>query len=82
MEDIIIIDKRIGGETATDKIIEIDKIIEEMTPDKNIERGLRVGIDQEIIVMTVLEVEIEIEAEMDGVVIPLVLRIFIYYQFI
>ena len=64
MRDIITIDKTIGGEIATDKTIEIDKIIEEVTPDK--ETGVKVGIDQEIIAMTVQEVEIEIETEMDG----------------
>ena len=37
-----------------------------MTPDKDIETGVKVGIDQEIIVMTELEVEIEIEIETDG----------------
>ena len=37
-----------------------------MTPDKDIEAGVKVGMDQEIIVMTVLEVEIEIETEMAG----------------
>ena len=45
------------GERATDKTIEIDKMIEEMTPDKDTEIGVKVGIDQELIVMTVLEVE-------------------------
>ena len=49
--DGITIDKTIG-EIATDKTIEIGKIIGEMTPDKYIEAGVKVGIDQEIIVMT------------------------------
>ena len=65
MKDEITIGKTIGGEIATDKTIEIDKIIEQTTPDKHIETGVKVGIDQEIIVMTVLEVEIEIEIETD-----------------
>ena len=39
------IDKTVEGETATDKTIETDKIIEEMIPDRDIEIGLRVGID-------------------------------------
>ena len=63
MKDEITIGRTIG-ETATDKTIEIDKIIEEMTPDT--ETGVKVGIDQEIIVMAVLEVETEIETETDG----------------
>ena len=54
MKDIITIDKTIGGEIATDKTIKVDKIVEEMTPDKDIETGVKVGIDQEITVMTVL----------------------------
>ena len=37
-----------------------------MTLDKDMQTGVKVGIDQEIIVMTVLEVEIEIETETDG----------------
>ena len=63
MKDEITIDKTIGGEINTDKTIEIGKIIEEMTPDKDTETGVKVGIDQEIIVMTVLEVETEIETD-------------------
>ena len=65
MRDVITIDKTIGGEIATDKTTEIGKIIGEMTPGKDIETGVKVGIDQEIIVMTVLEGEIGIETEMD-----------------
>ena len=63
MRDIITIDRTIGGEMATDKTIEIDKIIGEMTPEK--ETGAKVGIDQEIIVMTAPEVETGTETEMD-----------------
>ena len=63
MIDEIIIDETVGGEIATDKTIEIDKIIEEMTPDKDTGIGMEVGIDQEITVETVLEVEIEIETD-------------------
>ena len=48
---------------ATDKTIEIDKIIERMTLDKEIR--VKVGIDQEIMVMTVPEVVIGIETETD-----------------
>ena len=35
MKDEITIDKTVGGEIATDKTIEIGKIIEEMTPDRD-----------------------------------------------
>ena len=63
MKDEITIDKTIGGDIATDKTIEIDKVIEKMTPDKDTETGVKVGIDQEIIVMTVLEVETETETD-------------------
>ena len=66
MKAEITIDKTIGGEIATDKTIEIDKIIEEMTPDQDTEMGVKVGRDQEIIVMTGLEVETEVETEMGG----------------
>ena len=34
-----------------------------MTPDKDTETGVKVEIDQEIIVMTVLEIETEVETE-------------------
>ena len=61
MKDEITIDRTLGGEIATDKTIETDKNIEEMTPDK--ETGVKVGTDQEIIIMTVLEVETGIETE-------------------
>ena len=60
MKDGPIIDQTIG-EKISDKKIEIDKIIEEMTPDKDTGIGVRAEIDQEIIIVTVLEVEIEIE---------------------
>ena len=64
MKDAISTDRTIGREITIDKTIEIDKIIEEMTLDK--ETGVRVEIDWEIIVMTVLEVEKEVETEIDG----------------
>ena len=60
---LITIDRTIGGEIAKDKTIEIDKIIEGMTLDK--ETGVKVGIGQEIIVMTVPKVETGIETETD-----------------
>ena len=62
MKDKITIDRTIG-EIATDKTIEINKIIEEMTSDKDTETGVKVGIDQELTVGTVLEVETEVETE-------------------
>ena len=64
MKDIIALDWTIGGEIAIDKTIEIDKIIEGMTQDK--ETGVKVGTDQGITAITVLEVEMEIETETDG----------------
>ena len=48
MKDKITIDMTIEGETAIDKTMEIDKIIEEMIPDKDIATGVKVGIDQEL----------------------------------
>ena len=64
MRDVITIDRTIGGEIAIDKIIEVGKIIEGRTLDN--EKEVKVGIGQEIIVMTVPEVETGIETEMDG----------------
>ena len=37
MKDNLTIGKTVGGETATDKTIETGKIIEEMTPDRDID---------------------------------------------
>ena len=59
MKDKLTIDKTVGEETATDKTIEIGKIIEEMTPDKDSEIGVKVGTDQGHIVATEVETEIE-----------------------
>ena len=61
MKDELTIDKTVGKETATDKTIEIGKIIEEMTPDKDTEIGVKVGTDQGHIVM----IEVQTEIEMD-----------------
>ena len=36
VKDDLTIDKMVEGETATDKTIETGKIIEEMTPDRDI----------------------------------------------
>ena len=66
IKDIIITDKTIGEGIATERTVEIDKIIEEMTPDKDTETGMKVGTDQEIIAMIGLEAETEIDIEMDG----------------
>ena len=63
MRDAVTTDRIIEGEITIDKSIEIDKIIEEMTLDK--EKGVRVEIDWEIIVMTAPGVEKEVEIEMD-----------------
>ena len=62
MKDGIPVGKTIG-QTITDMTIETDKIIEEMTPNRGIGIGVRVEIDQEIIVATILGVEIEIEID-------------------
>ena len=66
MRDRTITDKTIG-ETIIDKRIEgitkIDKIIEEMTPNRGIGIGVRVEKDQEITIVTILEVEIEVETD-------------------
>ena len=43
MRDVITTDRTIGGEIAIDKTIEIDRIIEGMTLDK--ETGVKIGID-------------------------------------
>ena len=62
IKDKLTRDKTVGGETATDKAIEIGRIIEEVTPDKDTEIGVRVGIDQGHTVA--IEVETEIEKDM------------------
>ena len=61
MKDDLTLDKTVGGETATDETIETGKIIEEMTPDRDIEIEVRVGIDQGHI----MAIEVEREIEMD-----------------
>ena len=69
MTDRAITGKTIG-ETIIDKTIEetieIDKIIEEMTPNRGMGTGARVERDQEITVVTILEVEMEIEMDRDN----------------
>ena len=49
MKDIIITDQRKEGEAIIGKTIETDKTIEVMTLDRDMEIGVRVGIDPEII---------------------------------
>ena len=64
MIDRIITNKTIG-EIITDKTIEgttkIDKILEQMTPNRDMGIRVRAEIDKEVTVVTILEVEIEIE---------------------
>ena len=50
-------------EIVTDKTTETDKITEEMIPDRGIGTEVRIGIDQETIVVTMPGVEIEIERD-------------------
>ena len=61
MKDELLIDKTVE-ETATDKTIETGNIIEERTPDRDIEIGVRVGIDQGHVVV----IEVDTEIKMDG----------------
>ena len=63
MKDIIITDQITEGETIIGKTVETDKPIEVMTLDRDMEIGVRVGIDPEIIVVTEPEVGIEVETE-------------------
>ena len=65
MKDVIIIDQITEGETIAGKTVETDKTIEVMTPDRDMEIEVRVGIDPEIIVVTEPEVGIGVETEMD-----------------
>ena len=64
MTGIVITDLIIGVEGTTDKTIKVDKIIEVMTLDRDIEIGVKIGIGPETIVMTEAEVETEVETEM------------------
>ena len=63
MKDAITTDQTTEGETTIGKAVETDKIIEVMTLDKDMEIGVKVGIDPEIIVVTEPEVGIEVETE-------------------
>ena len=64
MTGIVITDPIIGVDIATDKTIEVDKTIEIMTLDRDIDKGVKVGIGQETIVMTETEVKTEAQTEM------------------
>ena len=64
MRDAVATDRTIGGEITIDKTTEVVKTIEGMIIDKG--TRMKVEIDQEIIVMTVPEVEKEVEIETDG----------------
>ena len=65
MTDVVITDLITGIEATTDKTIELDKIIEIMTLDRDIEIGMKAEIGLETIVMTEIEAETEVEIEMD-----------------
>ena len=65
MTDMVITDLIIGIEATTDKKTELDKIIEIMTLDRDIEIGVKVEIVLKTIVMTEIEAETEVETEMD-----------------
>ena len=64
MMDKVITDLIIDIEATTDKTIELDKIIEIMTLDRDIEIGVKVEIGLETIVMTEIEAETEVGIEM------------------
>ena len=59
MKDIIT-----EGEKITGKTVETDKTLEVMTPDRDMEIDVRVGIDLEIIAVIEPEVWIEVKTEM------------------
>ena len=65
MTDVVITDPTTGIEASTDKTIELDKIIEIMTLDRNIEIGVKVEIGLGTIVMTETGAETEVETEME-----------------
>ena len=64
MTGVVITDLTTGIEVTTDKTIEIDKTIEVMTLDRDMEIVVKVGIGPETIVMTETEVETEAKTEM------------------
>ena len=64
MKDAITTDQTTEGETTIGKTVETDKVIEVITLDRDMEMGVKVGIDPEIIVVTEPEVGIEVDTEM------------------
>ena len=65
MMGIITIDLITGAEATIGKTAEIDKIIEVMTLDRDMETEVNVGIGPEIIAVTEPGAETEVETEMD-----------------
>ena len=63
MIDVVITNPIIDIEATTDKTIELDKIIEIMTLDGDIEIGVRVEIGLETIVMAEIEAGTEVGIE-------------------
>ena len=63
MKDTITTDQTTEGETTIGKTMETDKIIEVMTLDRDMEIGVKVERDPEIILVTEPEVGIEVETE-------------------
>ena len=64
MIDVVITGPITDIEVTTDKTIELDKIIEIMALDRDIEIGVRVEIDLETKVMIEIEAETEVGIEM------------------
>ena len=64
MIDMAITDLIIDIEATTDKTIEIDRIIDIMTLDRDIEIGVRVETGLETIVIIEIEAETEVGIEM------------------
>ena len=64
MIDMVVTDLITGIEATTEKTIELDKIIEIMTLDRDIEKGVKVEMGLETIVMIEIEAETEVGIEM------------------
>ena len=62
---MVIIDLIIGIEATTDKTIELDKIIEIMTIDRDIKIAVKVETGLETILMTEIEAEAEVDIKMN-----------------
>ena len=65
MMGTITIDLITGVEATIGKTTETDKIVGVMTLDRDMEMGVKVGIDPEIIAVTEPGAEIEVETEID-----------------